>query len=72
MTPSKISNSDINIIEDSVNKVEGTYNLNYTVTNKTKIDEDISNAVLKSTLTEEESNKLDNIYDIVRTRLESK
>ena len=63
---------DINIIEDSVNKVEGTYNLNYTVTNKTKIDEDISNAVLKSTLTEEESNKLDNIYDIVRTRLESK
>lgn len=65
-------NLQIKITDNLVSKIEGDYTLEYTVTNKANIEEDISTAVLKSTLTEEENNKLDNLYDIVKTRLESK
>ena len=58
--------------DNLVSKIEGTYNLNYTITNQAKIEEDINNAVLKSTLTEEENKKLDNLYDVIKTRMESK
>lgn len=63
---------DIYISDNLESRLEGKYNLNYIVTKSTSIEEDISNAVLKSTLTKEETDKLDNIYDIVKTRLESK
>lgn len=63
---------EIKIMDNLVSKIEGTYNLNYTITNQAKIEEDINNAVLKSTLTEEENKKLDNLYDVIKTRMESK
>ena len=63
---------DIYISDNLESRLEGKYNLNYIVTKSTAIEEDISNAVLKSTLAKEEADKLDNIYDIVKTRLESK
>ncbi len=62
----------IKIMDNLISKIDGEYVLNYTVNNKSKIEEDISTALLKSTLTEEENKKLDNLYDIVKERLESK
>ena len=62
---------EVKIMDNLISKIEGKYILNYTVSNETKIEEDINNAILKSTLTEDENNKINNIYDIVKTRLES-
>lgn len=56
-------------IKDKENAVNGKININNYVMFDSKIDEDVSNAILKSTLNEETNNKLDNLYNSVLERM---
>ena len=63
-------NLTFKIMHDKVVSLEGTVVMNTTVRGSTKIDEDVSSSVLKSTLTDEENNKMDKLRDTIKERLE--
>lgn len=58
------------IMKDMVNKINGNVKVTSKVSYNVKIDEDISDAVLKSTLSAEENKKIENLQDDIRTILE--
>ena len=63
-------NLTFKIMHDKVVSLEGTVVMNTMVRGSTKIDEDVSSSVLKSTLTDEENNKMDKLRDTIKERLE--
>ena len=58
------------IIDHKESRLNGTVLLNYKVENVAKIEEDISDAILKSSLTEEQMNLYDTKIETIKTRLE--
>lgn len=56
-------------IENKVSVLSGNIKLNIKANTDAKIDEDVSNAVLESTLTEEQKSNYDNKLDSIRERL---
>lgn len=63
-------NLSFKIMSNMVNRINGSIKINSKVSNSAKIDEDISDAVLRSTLTENENNIIVNLKDIVKNALE--
>lgn len=57
-------------LENKVSKLSGDIHVVTEISNNVKIDEDISNAILKTTLTDEQKKSLDSRRDIVKDRLE--
>lgn len=58
------------IMNNMVTKINGSVIIESEVSKKPAIKEDIENAVLYSTLTDDTKTRLDNIYDAVKARLE--
>ncbi len=61
----------VKIMEKQKSVLSGTIKSISKVNNKPIITEDIAEAVLKSTLTDEENDKIDNLYDNIKGRLEN-
>ena len=57
-------------MNNMVTKINGSVIIESEVSKKPAIKEDIENAVLYSTLTDDTKTRLDNIYDAVKARLE--
>ena len=58
------------ILENKESKINGTVTLTFKVKNQSKIEEDISNAILASSLTEEQKQVFENKRTLVRERME--
>ena len=63
-------NLSFKYIVNKETKLSGEINANLDVSNKFSIITDITEAKLKSNVTEEEKEKLDNLYENIKTRLE--
>ena len=61
----------VKIMEKQKSVLSGTIKSISKVNNKPIITEDTAEAVLKSTLTDEENDKIDNLYDNIKGRLEN-
>ena len=58
------------IVKNKVSKLNGSISFFTNYTKNTKIDEEIKDSVLYSTLKEQEKDSLNRLKDIVRERLE--
>ena len=57
------------IMKEEKNELSGSININNSIKYDSKIDEDVSNAKLRSSLDEDTNNKLDNLYNDVMERM---
>lgn len=63
-------NISIKIIDNNESKLNGNISINTIIKKKIEISENIENAKLASKLTDDEKNKIDNLRNIVKERLE--
>ena len=59
------------ILNQMVTKLQGTIQVNSIIKGSVKTEEDVSSSVLRSSLTEEESNGIDHLKENIKNRLES-
>ena len=58
-------------MDQMVTKIQGTIQANSTIKKDVKVEEDVTSSVLRSTLSEEEKQGIDHLYENIKTRLES-
>ncbi len=59
------------IMDQMVTKIQGTIQANSTIKKDVKVEEDVTSSVLRSSLSEEEKQGIDHLYENIKTRLES-
>ena len=65
------SQLSFNISKNNISELNGEIIASSTITNDVKIDVDVSNSILDGKLTDETRNKLDNLKDSVKNRIEN-
>ena len=58
-------------MDQMVTQIQGTIKVNSTIKGDTKVEEDVTSSVLRSTLPEEEKNGIEHLRENIKTRLES-
>ena len=62
---------EFKIMDQMVTQIQGTIRVNSTIKGDTKVEEDVTSSVLRSTLPEEEKNGIEHLRENIKTRLES-